>query len=454
MISQQPYSNWRNTILGANAKVPLSDNSLVTAINFDNAATTPPFVNVMQKINSIAPYYSSVHRGSGYKSALSSELYELSRSVVLDFVKGNPDHDIVIFVKNTTEAINKLSYRLLGKDDKHVILSTRMEHHSNDLPWRHKYLVDYIEIDENGRLRLDDLENKLLKHKGSVRLVTVTGASNVTGYLNPIYEIAEMAHTYEAQILVDAAQMAPHTPIVMQPPGSPRHIDYLAFSGHKMYAPFGTGVLIGPRETFQQGIPEYAGGGTVKSVTSDYVIWDDPPYKEEAGTPNVIGVISLKTAIETLNHIGMPLLCQHENKLWDYTIKKFASIPGLKIYCDNDATKPRIGIIPFNISGINHTLVADILSGEAGIATRTGCFCAQPYVRMLLKLTPAEILNCTKDSLSTRPGMVRISFGLYNDYGEIDVLVRTVSRIVENKDYYAQKYLHLSDRALSHHKLP
>ena len=453
MVSLQPNSKWRNAVLGVDVKVPISDNRLAAAINFDNAATTPPFVKTLDEINCFAPYYSSIHRGSGYKSTLSSELYELSRSVVLDFVKGDPNHDIVIFVKNTTEAINKLSYRLLREEDsKKVILSTRMEHHSNDLPWRNKYHVEYVEIDENGRLSLNDLEKKLHEHKGSVRLVTITGASNVTGYVNPIYEIAEIAHAYKSQIMVDAAQLAPHAPIVMQPPGSPRHIDYLAFSAHKMYAPFGTGVLIGPRETFQYGIPEYVGGGTVKSVTPDNVIWDDPPHREEAGTPNVIGVITLKTAIETLNQIGMTPLCQHEKNLWDYTMKKLAGIPCLDIYCDTDATKPRIGIIPFNIKGIHHTLVAEILSGEAGISVRTGCFCAQPYVRRLLNLTPADT-KFTKVDHSTCPGMVRISFGFYNDYREIDVFVQTVTRIVEYRDDYLNKYMRLQNLDFPRHKL-
>lgn len=443
MVPSQSHSGWRDYIMGVDAKVPLSDNSLAVSINFDNAATTPPFVNVLRQVNSFAPYYASIHRGSGYKSELSSELYESSISVVLNFVQGDPDHDVVIFVNNTTQAINKLSYRLLrGDSKKAVILSTQMEHHSNDLPWRNKYHVEYVEVDENGRLRLDDLENKLQKNKGVVRLVTVTGASNVTGYINPIYEIAEMAHTYGTEIMVDAAQLAPHAPIIMQPPGSPWHIDYLAFSGHKMYAPFGAGVLIGPRKVFQYGPPEYAGGGTVKTVTSDSVIWDNPPYRDEAGTPNVIGALALKTAIETLSHIGMPLLSQHEKRLWYYTVKRLSAIPGLTIYSDTNADKPRIGIIPFNIAGMHHTLVAEILSGEAGIATRTGCFCAQPYVRKLLNLTPADIIKCIHDSPATRPGMVRVSFGLYNDYREIDLFVQTVTKIVEYKEFYRKKYLH------------
>lgn len=453
MVTLPPYSNWRNSVLGVNAKIPLTDNRLAVSINFDNAATTPPFVNVLYQVNRFAPYYSSIHRGFGYKSDLSSTLYESARQTVLNFIKGDPDHDVVLFVNNTTQAINKLSYRLLTTDSKHVILSTEMEHHSNDLPWRNKYQVEYIKVDENGRLSLDDLERKLHKHQGSVRLVTVTGASNVTGYLNPIHEIAKMAHAYGTEIMVDAAQLAPHAPIVMHPPGSPSHIDYLTFSGHKMYAPFGSGVLIGPKRAFQFGSPEYTGGGTVKAVTSNSVIWDNPPAKEEAGTPNVLGVVALKTAIETLTQIGMPLLSQYENHLWYYTVKKLSSLRGVKIYCDTDANKPRIGIIPFNIDGIHHTLVAEILSGEAGIATRTGCFCAHPYVQNLLNLTPAEITKF-KNNPSMRPGMVRLSFGLYNDYREVDAFIQAVAKIVENKDFYTKKYQHFQEANSLNPRLP
>lgn len=442
METLQPYSKWRYSILGVDAKVPLSNNTLAISINFDNAASTPALVNVLHQINRFAPYYSSIHRGYGYKSDLSSSLYESARKTVLDFVQGDPNHDVVIFVNNTTQAINKLAHRLLTTDRKKVVLSTQMEHHSNDLPWRNKYHVDHVKVDASGRLRLDDLESKLNKYKGSVRLVTATGASNVTGYINPIYEIAEMAHAYGAEIMVDAAQLAPHESISMQPPDSPRHIDYLAFSGHKMYAPFGTGVLIGPKKVLQFGPPEYAGGGTVKFVTSDNIVWDDTPAKDEAGTPNVLGVVALKTAIETVNQISMPLLSQYERRLWYYTVKKMSNLPGLKIYCDTDAVKPRIGVIPFNIEGLHHKLVGEILSDEAGIATRTGCFCAQPYVQKLLNLTPAEIIQY-QNNPSVRPGMVRVSFGLYNDYREVDVLIQTLAKIVENKEYYQKKYQHL-----------
>ncbi|OPY59053.1 MAG: putative cysteine desulfurase [Pelotomaculum sp. PtaU1.Bin035] len=437
-------SAFRNLVAGVDAKIPLQNGNWVTSINMDNAATTPPFVHTLQEIVNFAPMYSSIHRGSGYKSRLSTELFETSRSIIANFVKADPNHDTVIFVKNTTEAINKLSYRLCEGKRKNVILSTEMEHHSNDLPWRNRYHVDYVEIDDDGRLCLDSLVNKLSKYKKAVKLVAVTGASNVTGYVNPIYEIAEITHKFNAKVLVDGAQLAPHAQIDMKTFNSPQHIDYLAFSGHKMYAPFGTGVLIGPKETFEKGAPEYAGGGTVRAVTRTNIIWDDPPNKEEAGTPNVMGVLGLQAAIKTLSMIGMQDISNYEFGLWNYTVENLKKIPGLRLHCETDPVKPRIGVIPFNLDGIHHALVADILAGEAGIAVRSGCFCAQPYVRKLLKIAPEETETCIKNHQSlNRPGMVRVSFGLYNDYNEINVLIQTLCRIVEFKDYYIQKYMNV-----------
>lgn len=442
-------SPFRELVVGVDTRIPLHNGNWVTSINMDNAATTPAFVHALQEIIQFAPMYSSVHRGAGYKSRVSTELYENSRLTIANFVKADLNYDTVIFLRNTTEAINKLSYRLCDDIEKSVVLSTDMEHHSNDLPWRNKHHVDYIEIDNDGRLYLDDLVYKLKKYKRAVKLVAVTGASNVTGYVNPIYEIAEIAHQYNAKIFVDGAQLVPHAQIDMKPFNSPQHIDYLAFSGHKMYAPFGTGVLIGPKETFMNGAPEYAGGGTVRTVTHTNVVWDDPPNKEEAGTPNLMGVLSLQAAVKTLSMIGMQNISNYELGLWKYTIDNFKKIPGLQLYCDTNPDKPRIGIITFNLDGIHHTLAADILAGETGIAVRSGCFCAQPYVRKLLKI-PEEKESCIREhrSLSrplsrplNRPGMIRVSFGLYNDFDEINVLIQALHHIVDYKEHYIQKYM-------------
>ena len=430
-------SNYRHLVVGVDTKIPFYNGQLATAINFDNAASTPPFVSVMEEIVRFSSMYSSIHRGTGYKSKVSSELFEEARSVVIKFVKADPIQDTVIFVKNTTEAINKLAYRLWDGKKKSVILSTCMEHHSNDLPWRNKFQVDYVQTDLYGKLSLEDLESKLIKHKGKVKLVTVTGASNVTGYVNPIHKIAELAHRYRAKILVDGAQLVPHSPLNMKSENPLYSIDYLVFSAHKMYAPFGIGVLIGPKDTFKQGISELVGGGTVELVTHDWVVWDSPPHRDEAGTPNVMGVIALVAAIKTLTALGMTNIDHYETELTNYAIMKLRSMPGLTLYSQTAPGNPRIGVIPFNIKGMAHEKVATILSNQAGIAVRTGCFCAQPYIQKLLAISPKQMEFYKRNAGVPHPGMVRISFGLYNDFAEIDVLTQWLERIIKHPTTYS-----------------
>lgn len=431
-------TDYRKLIVGTDTKIPLSSGEMVIPINFDNAATTPPFSSVLQSVLNFAPWYSSIHRGTGYKSQYSSEVYEKSRDVIRAFVKADSDNTVV-FVKNTSEAINKLSYRLYHKNRHSVILSTYMEHHSNDLPWRNKYDVDYIKVDNNGRLLIRDLEKKLRKYKKQIALVTIAGASNVTGYKNPINDIAEIVHKFDAKIMVDAAQLIGHSCVDMKPDNSSRHIDYLAFSAHKMYAPFGAGVLIGPQYDFEKGEPEYRGGGTIDIVTHDLIKWAEPPHKDEAGTPNIMGVVALSEAVRTLNSIGMANLEAYENSLVEYALAKISTIPGIKLYCDTDI-RDRVGIIPFNIDGLSHQIVALALSAESGIAVRNGCFCAQPYVQKLMKIPRNEIRKRIKNPSLSHPGMVRLSFGLYNNYDEIDVLVQKLCEISENKELYKERY--------------
>jgi selenocysteine lyase/cysteine desulfurase len=390
----------------------------------------------MEEITKFSTMYSSIHRGTGYKSQVSSQLFEEARSIVLKFVNADPLQDTVIFVKNTTEAINKLSYRLWEGKKKSVVLSTFMEHHSNDLPWRNKFQVDYVQTDLCGKLSLEDLESKLIKHKGNVKLVTVTGASNVTGYVNPIHKIAELAHRHKAKILVDGAQLIPHNGVDMKPKNPLQHIDYLAFSAHKMYAPFGIGVLIGPKETFQHGISEFVGGGTAETVTHDWVVWEKPPHKEEAGSPNVMGVVALVAAIKTLTALGMSSIDHYERQLTDYANSKLKLIPGIALYSQTVSGEPRIGVIPFNLKGIEHERVATILSNQAGIAVRTGCFCTQPYIQRLLSIPPKQMEFYRRNADAPRPGIVRISFGLYNDFAEIDILTQLLGKIAKRPTSY------------------
>lgn len=437
-----PYhsSPFRSLVAGVNTKIPLNCGVLSPCVNFDNAATTPPFISVVNRIVDFSPWYSSIHRGTGYKSKISSDAYDNSRKVIMDFVGANIDEDCVIYVKNATEAINKLSNIFKATYAKCLVLSTFMEHHSNDLPWRDKFLIDYTDINDEGSLDMNDFEKKLKKYQGKLKLVTVTGASNVTGLKNQIHEIACLTHHYGAMILVDGAQLIPHCPFDMKPDGSPEHIDFLVFSAHKMYAPFGIGVLIGPKSFLGKCPPDYKGGGTIDIVTHDFIKWADIPDKEEAGTPNIMGVIALVEAINVLNSIGMENIKNYEENLSRYAINKLSKIPDIILYQQPDDNYPRVSIIPFNIEGMNHSQVARILSDEAGIAVRNGCFCAQPYVQKLLKVTKEEIEERKKGLHKAFPGFVRLSFGIYNTHKEIDFLAHVLNEIVSKKDHYLKKY--------------
>jgi selenocysteine lyase/cysteine desulfurase len=439
---QNPYAN---LVVGAKTRVPLGNGNTVPSINFDNAATTPPFYSVLKEVNRFSQWYSSIHRGAGYKSKYSSDVYEEARTLVQDFVHSDPSHDVVIFTKNTTESVNLLSYVLSQqKKTKPVVLSTWMEHSSNDLPWKEHFTVDYVEIDSKGRLSIDDLEQKLIQHKGSVALVSVTGAANVTGYLNPIHEIATMAHEYGAQIMVDGAQLVPHAPVDMKPISSNEHIDYLVFSAHKMYAPFGTGVLIGPKETFADTLPLLLGGSTFRLYTHQQIQWNPPPQKDEAGTPNLMGVVALSAAIRTLRSLNMHDVFQHEVFLYDYAVQGMQKIPDIQFYCD-PSNHDTISIIPFNLQGIPHQLMANILANEAGISVRNGFFCAHPYCERLLSLSPSDMEYYFEHPNAPLPGMVRVSFGLYNTIHEINQFLRTLEKVSNNKSYYFKKYAKLYD---------
>ncbi|WP_026476885.1 aminotransferase class V-fold PLP-dependent enzyme [Alkaliphilus transvaalensis] len=438
-------NSWKNLIIGTDTTVPLRNGRLVPAINFDNAATTPPFSTVVQDVINFSPWYSSVHRGTGFKSQFSSHFYENARKIIADFVKADYERDTVIFVKNTTEAINKVAHSLSTPENKQVVLSTCMEHHSNDLPWRRSYEVDYIEIDSKGRLVLEDLAHKLEKHKGSVKLVVVTGASNVTGHRNPIHKIAALAHHYHAKVLVDGAQLVPRYPVDMKPHPSLEHIDYLVFSGHKMYSPFGVGVLVAPKDSFINNPPDLVGGGTVDFVTHDLVQWADLPYREEAGTPNLMGIVALVSAIKTLQKIDLKRIDAYEHNLMEYTLRGLQQIPDIILYGDSSNLHDRVAIIPFNIAGLSHEETAKILSMEGGIAVRNGCFCAQPYIQKLLGVSQEDINEGLKNPDLPRPGMVRVSFGLYNQFQEVDQLIALLRHVVKHKHYYKTLYKTVPD---------
>lgn len=418
-------------------------------VNLDNAASTPALKAVQNAINEFLVYYSSVHRGTGFKSQLSTHTYEMARWKVLRFVGANPEVNTCIFVKNTTEALNKLAKRFPFSPQRDIVLTSGMEHHSNDLPWRAATQTVHIRLTPDGRLDEADFDTKLEQYAKRVALVAITGASNVTGYLNPIYRLAEKAHAAGAQIVVDCAQLAPHRKVDMRHPEDPTHLDYVAISAHKLYAPFGCGALIGRRETFTQGDPDQSGGGTVDIVTLDNVVWAGPPDREEAGSPNTVGAVALAAAIASLERIGMETVARHEADLTAYALEKLSRVPGLHIYGDANPGRAaeRLGVIPFQLDSHDHFLVAAILGYEFGIGVRSGCFCAHPYILHLLELTHEEAQAVRTRMLAgdkgNMPGLVRVSFGLYNSQADVDALVEALERIVRH-DYIG---VYLQDRA-------
>lgn len=426
--------NMRELVVGVDESVTLLDGSTREYINFDNASSTPFLRSVLQRVNDFAPMYASVGRGSGYKSYVSTEAFNAARATIGEFVGASHDTHTVILGKNTTEALNKLGHCLqLSGDD--VILTSLMEHHSNDLPWRRAATVYSIGLHEDGSLDISHLSELLDKHGPRVRLVTITGASNVTGFVNPINDIAEIVHDAGALFAVDAAQLAPHRAIDVGKPESPRRIDFLAYTGHKMYAPLGIGALVALKKGVLAEEPDLVGGGTVDFVTEEDVLWSQLPAREEAGTPNIVGAIGWAQAIDTLSEIGMNKIVEHESELAKALLEALSEREQITVFGDSDSSnlRDRLGVVAFSIGGVSHRLAAAILGYEGGIGVRAGLFCAHPYV-LRLQGTSSESARSMMQSLRSgerqdMPGLIRASFGIYNTVAEIDAFVDLLDRI-------------------------
>lgn len=435
--------NYKDLFVGADTQVPLLDGRKTNYINFDNSASTPPMKAVVQAVDDFMAYYSSVHRGTGFKSQLSTHFYEEARETVIRFMGGDPETHTCAFGKNTTEAINKLAHRFPFTNERNLVITSAMEHHSNDLPWRFNVEVVHVDLLADGRLDLEDFDAKLEEYADRVALVSISGGSNVTGYINPIHDLAEKTHAVGAQFAADCAQLAPHRKVDMLSLDDPRHLDYVAISAHKMYAPYGTGALIGRKDTFEQGEPDMVGGGVVEIVTLDSVEWAGPPDREEAGSPNHVGAVALAVAIKQLEAIGMENVAAHEAELTSHALKKFSEVSGIKLLGDTDPVNVshRLGVIPFNLEHLDHFKVAAVLGHEFGIGVRNGCFCAHPLILHLLGLDGEEAEQVRHDILNSNkaamPGLVRASFGLYNTTDEVDEFVEAL-KIIADGEYHGQ----------------
>jgi selenocysteine lyase/cysteine desulfurase len=423
---------WRDHFAGVDLPVPVLGGETVTGINFDNAASTPPLKRVRDAVTAFSEVYSSVHRGTGYKSRMATEAYEQARERVAEFLHVDERSQVVIFVKGTTDALNRIAAEQARLDGRQVLV-TEMEHHADLLPWRHRSGHVMVGLTPDGHMDLDAIEHALRSSEGKIGLVAVSGASNVTGFISPIHEVAKLAHRHGALVSVDAAQLAPHRRIDIRPADDPGHLDFVSFSGHKMYAPYGAGVLVAPRDFFS-GTPEVMGGGAIRIVTWDDTVWADLPDREEAGSPNVIGAVALGVAIDTLVELGFDEMLDHEAELGALLLASLRKMPGVTVLGGRDmGSAERLGLASFVIDGVHHGLAAAALSHEWGVAVRNGCFCANPYVFHLLNMSKAAVEEVegevAADHRTALPGAVRASLAPYNDRAEVDRFLDAVGKV-------------------------
>jgi selenocysteine lyase/cysteine desulfurase len=393
-------------------------------LNLDSAASTSAFPRVVSRVEEFLPWYSSVHRGAGYKSRAATNAYELARSALLGFAGRSDDgDDIAVICRNATEAINHLAYRLrLDPDD--VVVTTVVEHHANLLPWARVAERRFVECARDGTFDLDDVV-AALDAPPRPKLLAITGASNVTGWLPPIDDIAQAAHERDIPVFLDAAQLAPHRRL-------PASVDFVAWSGHKMYAPFGAAALVGPRRVFADGDPFLAGGGAVDLVDLDEVVWTDPPEREEAGSPNVLGAVALHAAIDEFERIGWNAIEQHDRETARLLRSRLAAVPGITLLGPGLETDT-LPVAAFTVDGMHHALVAARLSAEYGIGVRHGCFCAHPYLLRLLNLSAAEAQHyraaVLRHDRRAMPGAVRASACLSTSPTDVDRFIDAIATI-------------------------
>ncbi|MEM1620256.1 MAG: cysteine desulfurase [Fervidicoccaceae archaeon] len=382
-------------------------------VYLDNAATTHKPRQVVERVVEVYyKHYSNVHRGHHSLSEISTELYEEAHRAVARFIGARFWEEIVLTF-NTTTAINAIAVPLLEKtsrEGRKKVLLTQMEHHSNMLPWRRaaKLLgceISYIPVKRSGLL---DFEKALELLNDDVGVLAISHASNVTGVINDVRLLARRAHEYGIVVVVDGAQSAPHLKINV----NDLEVDFFAFSGHKMLAPEGTGVLYGRRELLEELEPWFVGGGAVRRVTVDDVIYEDLPWRFEPGTPDVAGAAGLIEAVKYLERVGMERLHSHEAKLLRLAREILANDERVILYQPAEPEK-HTGILAFNVRGINCHVVGKILNDFYGVAVRTGLHCAHPY----------------HVAIGAPDGTVRASFYLYNTAEEIEYFAEAVREI-------------------------
>ncbi len=374
VIDLSPSARSLPRVVGVDVPVPVTGGCTVPYANLDYAASAPCLEAVRAAVDAALPYYSSVHRGAGYASRVTTERYEQARDTVRAFV-GAWRRDAVVFTRNTTDAMNLLAHALPHGT---TVVVFESEHHASLLPWARGGRVVRLSIPASPDDAVAAADAALRTAPPGPRLLVVTAASNVTGELWPVGRLAAVARTHGARVAVDAAQLLPHRPLDM----AALDVDYVAFSGHKLYAPFGVGCLVGRADWLRAAEPYLLGGGATADV-GDRVRWSaDPEQRHEAGTPNVLGVVALAAACEAL--ADRDALVAHEERLLRRLRSGLATVPGVRELSLWGDRHPRVGIVSFVVEGRSSREVSLALSERYGIGVRDGRFCAHPLLRRLL----------------------------------------------------------------------
>jgi len=388
-------------VVGGDLPVPLVTGETVRYTNLDYAASAPALETVAAHVVEVLPLYASVHRGAGYASQVSTSVYEHSRVVIGEFVGARPN-DAVLFTRNTTDSLNLLASIVPGET---VVLD--IEHHANLLPWQAKGARVVLAGDTIAET-LARIDAELATRPAA--LLTITGASNVTGEVLPLRAIADIAHRYGTRLAVDGAQLVPHRRVNLALQG----VDYLAFSGHKTYAPFGAGVLVGRADWFDTGDPYLLGGGAVTRVSLDGAEWRTGPARHEAGSPNVVGVAALARAVQVLAELDENDWIGHETRLRERLLHGFAEL-GVQTFRIFPDSADAVGVVSFAIDGVDSRLFATYLSAEWGIGVRDGKFCAHPLLARLGATSPA----------------LRASVGVGSSRADVDLLLEATRAFLE-----------------------
>jgi len=401
-------------VLGGGLPVTLADGRSVDYANLDYAATAPCMVAAVEAVNELLPWYASVHRGAGAASQRCTLAFEQARQTIADFLVARPG-DYAIFTRNTTDALNLLA-RVAPEHT--TVIGWVGEHHANLLPW-HKSIR--LPVPHSPEAAVQALSAALAGLRGPV-LVTVTGASNVTGEVWPVAELTAVAHRHGARIAVDAAQLAPHRPISLQD----SDVDYLTLSGHKIYAPFGAGLLVGRSDWFDAAEPYLAGGGATAHVgdAAGDVRWQQGPARHEAGTPNLMGAVAIAAACTSLVAADRVALAAAEEHLVQRLRAGLDRLPGVAELRTFAATHDRVGIVSFAVAGMRASEVSAHLATRHGIGVRDGLFCAHPLVRRLLARASGRLGRSVGDTA------VRASIGLGSTAEHVDRLLGGVAELV------------------------